>query len=163
MAGLALPTSCRRQPPEGVGVKVRVRVRCGVGLVWADVQAWKWPHTPFCAGLHTGGAARRDVAIYRYEQLILHAHLKTCTHVRVYQDCSWATIKRDKKKKKEKKGRLSVCAHMRFKYEGKFSDRNSQNWAEHRRKTLFLVITCLMYGIVFLAIFLDGWRIGQWN
>ena len=30
-------------------------------------------------------------------------------------------------KKKKKKGRLSVCVNMRFKYDVKISDRNSQN------------------------------------
>ena len=32
------------------------------------------------------------------------------------------------RKKRKKNGRLSVCVHMRFKYDVKFSDRTSQNW-----------------------------------
>ena len=60
----------------------------------------------------------------------------------------------------KKKGRLSVCAHMRFKDKGKISDRKSPNGAGRRRRTLFLAITSLLYGIVFWQ-YLDGWRIGQ--
>ena len=64
-------------------------------------------------------------------------------------------------KKKKKRGRLSVCLHMRFKYKVKISDRSSQNWVGHRSNA-----TCSHHylsqctAIVFLVISLDGWRIG---
>ena len=51
---------------------------------------------------------------------------------------------------------------MRFKYEVRISDRNSQNWAGHRaEKTVFLVICCLLYGVVFWQYLLMGDDLGN--
>ena len=67
-------------------------------------------------------------------------------------------------RKKITKGRLPICAHMRFKYEVTISDRNSQNWAEHgKNATCSLLLVLYVHVIVVLVVSLDGWRIGQYN
>ena len=63
----------------------------------------------------------------------------------------------------KKWGRLSDCLHMWFKYEVKISDRNSQNWAGHRRNSTCSHHYFLMYMNRFWVISLDGWRTGQCN
>ena len=66
-------------------------------------------------------------------------------------------------KEGKKKYRLSVSVHKRFWYGVNNSDRNSQNRAGHGKSTIFVVIICFIYWVVFLVIPRDGWRIRQWK
>ena len=63
-------------------------------------------------------------------------------------------------KKITKEGSLSVCLHMRYKYEVKISDRNSQNWAGHRRKnSIFRNYLSYVWVFVFGHI---SWWVANW-
>ena len=55
---------------------------------------------------------------------------------------------------------------MRFKYDVKIWDRNSQNWAGHRKNAIFSIfgrnhLTHVWNRV--LVISLDGWRVRRWN
>ena len=66
------------EPPKGLVLALGFRVESVVGLAWADVQGWNWPHRSFCADLHIGGAIYSIYHITRIAKLwLFDATLKT--------------------------------------------------------------------------------------
>ena len=66
-------------------------------------------------------------------------------------------------KKQTKKGWFGIHLHVRFKCVVKFSVPKVKKLSGASQISRYFVITWFIYGIVFLVISLDGWRIGQWN